>query len=261
MADFLLTAKYKVNTNKPISAGELKQRHFFGIPVIDTEGNLIADSELEFHINSAIKELETELSIVLPLKVIVETKDFRRENYQKWGNIKATYPVVCIGSVQGFVGTVRQVIYPQSWLSVQQSNDEVRHRGIHIVPNAQGNTVDYSAAFAGIYPQLGYYGNRDIPNYWQIQYVTGFLNLPEDLLKVVGMKASIPIFDLLGDIVIGAGIASQSLGLDGLSQSINTTSSAENSAYSARIKSYLSQLKELMPGLKKKYAGIIFTTA
>jgi len=261
MAKFVYTVKYKKNRGTPISAGELKQRYFFGIPVIDQEGNLISDSDLEFHIESALKELEAELDILIPCQVIEETKDFRSENYAHWGYIKSTYPINEIGEVAGFIGTTRQVIYPNSWISIKRTNDVIKHRSITIVPNAQANTVDYSSIFAGIYPNLGYLGNRNIPNYWNIEYVTGFRYIPEDLLKTIGMKAAIPIFDLLGDIILGAGIASQSIGVDGLSQSVATTSSAENSGYSSRIKSYQTQLKELMPAIKKKYSGFTFAVA
>jgi len=74
------------------------------------------------------------------------------------------------------------------------------------------------------------------------------------LVDYIGMNASIQIFNILGDIVLGAGIASISLSIEGLSQSIGTTSSAENSAYSARIRMYLEQLKVIERTLRSKYS-------
>jgi len=164
--------------------------------------------------------------------------------------------------VNGFIGTVRQVQYPSTWFSIQKTSDVVRHRRISIVPNSNaGGAVDQNVVYAGIYPQLGYYGHSSIPDYWTVQYATGFQEIPEDIKKIIAMKAAIPIFDQLGDLILGAGIASQSLGLDGLSQSISSTSSATNAGYGARIQSYQKTIKEAMPQLKKKYSGIIFGAA
>lgn len=172
------------------------------------------------------------------------------------------YPIVCVHSVGGFVGKVRQVDYPKEWFSIQKSNDNIRHRHFSIVPNSsQNGLIDQSIIYAGTYAQMGYHGNRIIPNYWHIDYTTGFSEMPSDLKKFVGMKASIPLYDQLGDLILGAGIASQSLGIDGLSQSISSTSSATNAGYGARITSYNKQVKEMLPNLKKKYRGVIFGSA
>jgi hypothetical protein len=56
------------------------------------------------------------------------------------------------------------------------------------------------------------------------------------ILEYAGILAARNILITAGDLVIGAGVASFSRSIDGLSQSIGTTASAENSAYSARIK-------------------------
>tara|TARA_R110000824_G_scaffold355998_1_gene543213 strand:- start:291 stop:521 length:231 start_codon:yes stop_codon:yes gene_type:complete len=67
------------------------------------------------------------------------------------------------------------------------------------------------------------------------------------------MAASIGVFDIAGDLVAGAGIASLSISVPGLSQSIGTTSSATNSGYGARIKSYQEQIKKALPNLRRFY--------
>jgi hypothetical protein len=77
--------------------------------------------------------------------------------------------------------------------------------------------------------------------------------IPDDLRAFVGMKACLLGLDVAGDLLGGAGIASSSISMDGLSQSVNTTSSPENSGYSARSKEFDKQLKVLIPALKAKY--------
>lgn len=255
-----LDFSFKTHSDLALTVSELKSRYFLGIPILQPDGQLMSDVDIEFYIRAAQRELETNLDIKLTSKVIEETKDFLWDHYNNWGYIKATYPVRCINQIDGFIGTTRQVQFPQSWFKIRKTNDDIVHRTINIVPTNQGSTTSQSVVYSGIYPQLGYYGARQIPQYWNIRYTTGFDSIPEELLRVLGMMAAIPIFDLLGDLVIGAGIASQSLGLDGLSQSVSTTSSAENSAYSARIKSYQNAIKLLMPDLRKRYTGFTFST-
>ena len=78
--------------------------------------------------------------------------------------------------------------------------------------------------------------------------------LPADLKQAVAIKAStLLLLHIAGDLILGAGIASQSLGVDGLSQSINTTSSAMYSGYSARAESLDKQYKLVMSGLRAQY--------
>lgn len=80
--------------------------------------------------------------------------------------------------------------------------------------------------------------------------------LPADIVRAVCLKASLLTLDVAGDLISGAGIASISTSLDGLSQNINTTSSATNSGYGARVIQFTKEYKELMMTLKATYRAI-----
>jgi len=80
--------------------------------------------------------------------------------------------------------------------------------------------------------------------------------LPADIIRALGLKASLLALDVAGDLIVGAGIASISTSLDGLSQNVNTTSSATNSGYGARVIQYTKELKELMATLKATYRAL-----
>jgi hypothetical protein len=259
MSTFSLTVKYKKNRNTTLSVSELKTRYFFGIPIVTPDGQLMSDQDIEFYINSAISELNTKLDLIIPLTVVDQNVKFLQENNREWGFVKTNYPVVCVKSLDGFIGKVRQVKYPKEWFSIQKSTDGIRHRRISIVPNqGVGGSVDQNAVFAGSFANLGYFGQRNIPDYWNTVYLTGFEDIPADIQKVIGFMSAIPIYTSLGNLVLGAGIASQSIGLDGLSLSVGTTQSAENSAFSATIKDYREQLKALWPTVINKYKGTVF---
>jgi hypothetical protein len=80
-----------------------------------------------------------------------------------------------------------------------------------------------------------------------------------DLADWIGYTASLLPLDTAGDLIAGAGIASKSVGQDGLSQSLSTTSSATNAGYGARILSYQKRLPGLEEDLKARYRAVRFS--
>lgn len=80
--------------------------------------------------------------------------------------------------------------------------------------------------------------------------------LPADIIRALGLKASLLALDVAGDLIVGAGIAQISTSLDGLSQSVNTTASATNSGYGARVLQFTKELKTLMATLKATYRAM-----
>lgn len=78
--------------------------------------------------------------------------------------------------------------------------------------------------------------------------------LPSDLKHAIGIKgATLLLLHVAGDLILGAGIASQSLSVDGLSQSIDTTSSAMYNGYSARAHDLDKQYQGVIKALKSQY--------
>ncbi|RTL20073.1 MAG: hypothetical protein EKK55_18320 [Rhodocyclaceae bacterium] len=112
------------------------------------------------------------------------------------------------------------------------------------------------------YPQVtkAYTQRHNWPDYFRVDYEAGFhpieLPLPRDIRHYIALKACFNILNPAGDLIVGAGIASKSISLDGLSQTVNTTSSAENSGYSSRLIQYEKELKVLEPRLRQKYGSI-----
>ena len=133
-------------------------------------------------------------------------------------------------------------------------------RQIRIVPGG-GDSVDFSsqAVYSSVYPIWGY-SSSTIPNYFTTTYITGMQSVPRDILDAVGKMATISAANVLGDVVLGAGIASSSLSIDSLSQSISTTQSATSSGMGARIIQYLKELDKELPALRDKYLGVTFTS-
>jgi len=78
-------------------------------------------------------------------------------------------------------------------------------------------------------------------------------DMPANMVHAVGLKAALVPLDVAGDLIVGAGIASKSISMDGLSMNINTTSSATNAGYGARVGQYERELKALMSSLRKRW--------
>lgn len=245
-------------TKYPLSPQELKDRYFFGIPIIDQQGRPMPDDTINSFIEFAVSEIETYLEIKLSKQIVKETLDYSINDWKSWGYIPTTFPVLEVYSLKGKIGQKEQIEFPKDWLSIKRSNDPyAAHRKVSIIPNI-GSANNSHVVYSGITPHLGWFSMKMIPDYWVMEYCTSFERIPPEIIDIVGKLASVNIFHSLGDIILGAGIASQSIGIDGLSQSISTTSSAENGGYSARIKSYLKDLEDALPRLKRKYLGISF---
>lgn len=242
-----------------MSATELVNLYFFGTPPIDPQNNRMSDETLQFYISSAQKEVENYLNVKTVRQAIRENRDYFYDDWIQWNYIPCSYQVVKPISLKGYANTSLQLEYAQNMLvSKKQAPDEdMYHRSISLVP-ASGSVSSIVTGPLGIAPYVGYFGNRLVPNYWEVTYITGFNKVPFDIMNAVGYLASIPIFIILGDLIAGAGIASKSIGIDGLSQSISTTASATNSGYGARVLEYRKTLKDLLPALKARYVGITF---
>jgi len=260
MTQINFNINYGINSDLVISPKEIRDIYLFGVNIKDQNGASLDDEAVKFYIRSAQGQLEDYLYVKFKKQVIEESLTFYSEDFLRWGFIKTTYQVVCPLLLEGWFNTTKQVTYPKGWLSVKTSNtqDDV-HRQINLVPAGSSTTHSEALTISGVVPQLGYAGWKDIPNYWKVRYVTGFTKMPAELVDIVGKLAAIQLFNIAGDLILGsAGIASQSLSIDGLSQSISTTSSATNSGYGSRILMYTNELKKSLPDIKDQYKGFSF---
>ena len=260
MPTLSLSIKYEKNGEAIVSPSELQALYFYGITIRDRSGKELEPAVWRHFILAAQKEIEKYLGIKIKKQIIQENLDFYNEEWRAWGYLPTTYQVVKPFRLAGFLGTVKQLEYPFEWLTSRKTNDgETYYRRVFLVP-VQGGEVTTTAAsvlYSGVLPSLGLNGWREIPNYWTIEYCTGFDTIPEDLLDVVGKLASLGIFNIAGDIALGqAALANYSLSIDGLSQSVGTTNSATNAAFGARIINYQKELKDSLEKLRAYYRGV-----
>ena len=258
-------AKYSKNSNLVISADEIRNLYLWGLP-LEKNGQAITDEQIEFYIQSATEQLEEILCLKLKKQLIKEEKDFYADDWRVWGYIKATYPIKCAIELVGFLGTVKQVTYPRTWLSTRSTSDDKNFsRHLYLVPNTN-STHEQLVVYNGLLPNINYFSNPQIPNYWEMTYVTGFNKIPSSILNVLGKLISMNIFAFLSDALLPfPGTNSKSLSLDGLSQSLNFNGA--NGLFSARIKQYSDELfgnsnnQGEIKRLRDQYANIVWGVA
>jgi len=255
------STKYKKNTGLMLSPAEFRILFFYGIDIKSKDGTEYGDEVFEFHLRQAQDEIEKYFEIKLLPELITETQTYYRDEYmQTFPIIQTNYTVTKPYSLIGFVNNVEQIVFPESWLS-SRNNRYGYARRISVVPtSAAVAETSGELLLSGVIPQVGTLSFKTIPDYYTVQYKTGFGEIQWDLLNLVGMLASIQTLAQAGDLILGAGIASQSLSIDSLSQSISSTSSATNAGYGARISEYRKTIKETVTRLKKQYKGIRFVS-
>lgn len=253
--------KYKKNTGVIFSAGELFSLYLYGINIQANDGTELDNETTSFYIKSAQKEIENYLNIKLNPTLINESIGYYRDDYYaKYPIFQTKYPVKKAYTIIGLLNTTNQIVYPREWIKTHKDDpDNDYPKFVCLIPTGSATAVNGSSdvILSGIMTNIGLQRWNHIPEYWDIQYVTGYDHdkLPMDILNLIGKFASIGVLNILGDLIIGAGIANYSLSIDGLSKSVGTTQSAENSGLSARIRQYTKEITDTLKRIKMRYRG------
>lgn len=268
MPQILYSTKYRKNDGLVMSPEELLANYFYGIQLKSSDGTSLSMETIRFHIQAAQSEVEKYLEIFLNLRFIDQTIDYYRDDYfNSLPIMKTKYPVKEALSLVGFLNGIEQIKYPRQWLNTKKDSEGHYFKKIHIIPvgalmGASNNWQSTAILLSGITAYIGMTAMTDIPNYFQVQYTTGFDNdhMPMDVVDLIGKYAAIRIFAIVGELVLGGGgISSISLGIDGLSQSLSSSKSASSSAYSARITQYSKEIEEYLKKLKNFYKSFNFS--
>lgn len=248
-----------------ITVEKLKKTYLFGVTAFADNGEQLDDTALQTFINNAVSILEHDLDLAITPRTIDEHKDYFANDYWDWGFLQLNrIPVINVNSIkivylrdQNGLQTVLDI--PEPWIRLDPPTGLIR-----LIPNNKfpaNLQVDGAGAF---FPEL-FRRYSMVPNLWVVNYTWGFKDgcVPSLMNAAIGMIASIFAMNIAGDLILGAGIAGTSIGLDGLSQAIQSTASAENHAYSAKVKEYGFQLygrtsndpNGIIPILRRYYKG------
>jgi hypothetical protein len=240
-----------------ITPEQLKLRYLFGIDMTDVKGNPIPDEVYQHHINAAVSYIEHKLDVVIFPTEIVDKHDYRAVDYQEFNFLQLKKrPVKEVTTLKAKFPNNRELVnFPPEWFVVEKEAAQVQ-----LAP-VQGTFNSLVITQGGSYVPI-IFGSKDHwPHMFEVTYTAGFCNdqIPVILNEMIGLQASISLFEMLGDITLGTPIASENVNMDGAGVGKATTASSNSGLYSARIESYRKKLEEYIKVAHKYYNGFAFT--
>ena len=239
-----------------LDAQWLRENFLYGVNLTDDSGQAFPDSMFDLCIAFAKDLLGAEIGVSLDG---VQTFDERYDvSYGDWGRNHQLQlnngPVRSITSMQFKYGDISSVSIPASWIYLRDPE--------LAITEIIAGTGTPSVSAMGNWAVLQRNFDARVPAYLRVVYTAGFdgdvYPYPAMIKMAIGHLAAMLPADTAGDLIGGAGIASYSLSMDGISQSINTTSSPMFHGYSALLKSWQEQIKRYMPILRNRYRGLPF---
>lgn len=231
----------------------LIDNYLFGIPLEDMYGNKMGEGLLDHYIKAAIEYTQRTLQVVIsPTTITQEVHDYYATDLSNWGYLQLhKRPIISIEELSMYYGTRKMFDVPNDWIRTYSIPGQLE---LFPVSGSSGSLLITAAGGAALpfIAGMGY----NAPGMWRISYTAGMRDVPEDVVEYIMKRASVGILQVWGDLIIGAGIANQTISIDGLSQSIGTTQSPEFSGAGARIKNYMDDMKELEKRLRDTYLGI-----
>jgi hypothetical protein len=233
----------------------LIKEHFFGMYQTDTvtgevyiadptnPSNRLPSSVITNAIDAAVSRLEgTIFARIRSEEHRIEYHDYDTDLFHQYSFISLDrYPVAAVHSMSFVMGEHGGTVWEVPDELIQIHGHNFGH--VQILP-ISGMGSSYDPALMPFITSMFYADH--MPSRIKVEYDCGMDALSRDLdpliVRAIGLIAAVQPLNILGDILIGAGIASISTSFDGISQSVNTTASAENSAMSARIKAFEREL-------------------
>jgi hypothetical protein len=251
---------YSKNQGLVLSPSEIIEGYLHGIQLCYQDGRSYPLSSVTRFIKSAQEAVENSFSIKLQKQIVEESRDFVRTEWVSWGFVKTTYPINEALRLSGNINRTEQMVYPKQWLSTKSSSDgpKAMFRQLYVIPSPDSAVqfTQQSIYYSNFIRGIGFFSSSYIPNYWKIKYCTGFDVIPHDLLDIIGKLTAIQVLAQLGDILLGVGLSSLSISLDGVSQSTSTTRSGSGGLFAGRIKQYAEELKEQVANARMFYCGL-----
>lgn len=262
---------------KVYTADDMRYTMLFGIDTIaaNTARDEWQDEQFDQHVLEALYEFEKKLHIDIrrriyktdPAATLIRSRlwregvDYTDEedqyayDYIQWSNVGFLQlrhnPIISVERAiwKNLVSGEIMDMINNDWMRINKKMGQVNFYpkgGFPYGPYSVYGPIWTSAA-GGRYPQG-----------FEIDYTTGFKSsdfVDEGLRGVIAKYAAIKSLATIGDGLL-AGFSSQSISLDGLSESFSSTQSATSAYFGARIHQYADEIKEWLKDSRYLYAPI-----
>lgn len=274
-----------------VTADELRYDEMFGNPLIaESDSQSITDDQLLDYARTAIAFLERELNIdILPRRIRYEDEISEDGSVDTRTDFDDTQYLSGMTRKQEKSLYIREQGYPfRKNVARKELRTKLRRRPVRDLLNAKfvdyyfGSTVidlmpyrivkkgltgvcyfkprilgARSNSFSGLWDRYLNYPYKDnMQRIILIDYETGYEScedVPDDLRNIAKKLAAVTLMNIYGDGKLAA-IASRSVNLNSVSESISTTLSATSATFGARIMQYQKEIKAWFDQNRSKYS-------
>lgn len=182
-----------------------------------------------------------------------EPYDFDPQEWSQYGFVQLRhFPVIKISRAVWLSPVQSEImdLVANHWIRVEKSFGQVR-----MFPTSGFEYGPYAGAYG---PAWSRAGSVRYPGAFEFDYETGYESadfVPDGLRAVIGKYATIKALAVVGDGLL-AGFSSQSVSLDGLSESFSSTQSATSAYFGARIAQYTKEIESWLGRNRYTYSPI-----
>lgn len=251
----------------------LRDNYLTGL-VLLVSGVPMADPIYEEKLNNALSRVQDLTMVdIVPRVIVAEEHDYHANDYLRFAYVKVNRrPVRSVQQVRAVYPTGQSIqTFPNEWVKLDPNGGQ-----INLVPTA-GTLSQVIIGQGGDFLPLIYGAVQYMPHLWQIDYTSGLCDgtsdIPRTVAEAICKMACIELLQVASDTIRPPGQTSNSLSVDGLSQSRGYNSPA----FKARLDAYRADLGlpmnpsafsggqvELAPGLLRQlrdtYFGIELTS-
>lgn len=216
-----------------LTAKYLKENYLTGFTFAGTDGQELPPQFFIDKLANAIAKFEDITNIdVLQREITGEKHDYWTTDYLNYAFLQLfRVPAQSVSQVRAVYPTGQVIqVFPEEWVRLV-----TEHSQIHLVPTS-GSLAQVMLGGGNGYLPFIFAGLSYLPGLWEVDYVSGFAPdaIPRGIASALCKMAAIEVLTIMSDLVGPLGVASSSLGLDGMSQSI----ARQLPAFKARIDSY-----------------------
>lgn len=232
-------------------------------------GETYEDSDYQSLITQYVSEAENKFDIVIRPRLKFDRADYYRNDFDAYMYIRTEQrPIIHVEDVKIYFNNQNIFDYDDDWIKVSNRMGQVQ---IQPALFQQGYAqsamlpLNMTTMLYGIPPVIQ---NEYAPQMIGLSYIAGMLPVTSsdiginrdvyprpELIAWVAKKTAIGILERWGRNIIGPGIASFGVSIDGISSNLNTTQSAEYSATKAEIDTLNEELELIEDGLMSYYGG------
>lgn len=275
--DYALGDKYKNITLESLGINiKLIKNELLGMnnDLVDpVTGEPYPDEFYNQMIDRAVAQAEKTFDVAILPRLQVDRLDYHRNDFNAFAYMQTNYrPILNIKDLTLYYNNQNILRVPDEWIKVTNRTGQIQ-----VSPSVlmQGlNTTINPTIYPIINSPYGmtpspYQETEFAPQMLGVTYVAGMMPHPDgdargvnrdyiiqpDMLSYIAKLAAIEILERYGRSVIGPGIASYNVSVDGISTGLDTTMSAENSATAGEIRNLQNDMKDVKKALEEFYGS------